>query len=112
MVKFVNAAIDKILASNIMLTPLGHRKMCIKCFQSEHYGGMEKMKQERADFPLADGKHGKNVKARSNKGLGIIKQNAQIYDSVLFGKKHYFEGKFVVVLTFPKFRDLGKPNRQ
>ena len=57
-----------------------------------------KVQQEQTylgDVISADGKHGKNVKARSNKGLGIITQIAQILDAVLFGK-HYFEVAMVL----------------
>ena len=65
-----------------------------KCFQSEYYAGAEKMKVKKEQTYLGDvisddGKHNKNVQARSNKGLGIITQIKQILDSIVYGKHHF-----------------------
>ena len=51
-----------------------------------------KVKQEQTylgDVISDDGKHNKNVQARSNKGLGIITQIKQILDSIVYGKHHF-----------------------
>ena len=51
-----------------------------------------KVKQEQTylgDVISDDGKHTKNVQARSNKGLGIITQIKQILDSIVYGKHHF-----------------------
>jgi hypothetical protein len=95
-----NAALCKDLYVDGWKTEVETDPVTGKCSQSEHYGGMEKMKVKQEQTYLgdeisADGKHGKNVKARSNKGLGIITQITQILDSVLFGK-HYFEVAMVL----------------
>ena len=95
-----NAALCKDLYVDGWKTEVETDPVTGKCFQSEHYGGMEKMKVKQEQTYLgdeisADGKHGKNVKARSNKGLGIITQITHILDSVLFGK-NYFEVAMVL----------------
>ena len=79
-----NAALCKDLYVDGWKTEVETDPVTGKCSQSEHYGGMEKMKVKQEQTYLgdeisADGKHGKNVKARSIKGLGII---SQILDSV------------------------------
>ena len=71
-----------------------------KVSQSEHYGGLEKMKEKNeqmylGDIISTDGKHFKNIQHRKNKALGIINQIMQILESTYFGK-HYFEVALVL----------------
>ena len=71
-----------------------------KTFQTEYFGGPEKMsvKNEQTylgDVISTDGRQTKNVQARKNKGLGIINQISQILESVFFGK-YYFEVAMVL----------------
>ena len=71
-----------------------------QCDQTEHFGGMEKMKVKEeqmylGDIISADGKHSKNIQHRKNKCLGTINQIMQILDSVYFGK-YYFEVALVL----------------
>ena len=71
-----------------------------KVSQSEHYGGLEKMKEKNeqmylGDIISTDGKHVKNIQHRKNKALGIINQIKQILESTYFGK-HYFEVALVL----------------
>jgi hypothetical protein len=70
------------------------------CGQTEHFGGMEMMKEKQeqmylGDIISADGTHSKNIQHRKNKGLGTINQIMQILDSVYFGK-YYFEVAIVL----------------
>ena len=70
------------------------------CGQTEHFGGMEMMKEKQeqmylGDIISADGTHLKNIQHRKNKGLGTINQIMQILDSVYFGK-YYFEVAIVL----------------
>ena len=41
------------------------------------------------DVISSDGKHGKNVKARKNKCLGVMDQIIQILETVFLGKYHF-----------------------
>ena len=70
------------------------------CGQTEHFGGMEMMKEKQeqmylGDIISADGSHAKNIQHRKNKGQGTINQIIQILDSVYFGK-YYFEVAIVL----------------
>ena len=58
-------------------------------YQSEHFGGFEKMKVKSEQMNLGDiisndGKHFKNIEHRKNKALGIINQIMQILETVYF----------------------------
>ena len=71
-----------------------------KVTQSEHFGGLEKMKVKSEQMYLGDiisndGKHTKNIEHRKNKALGIMNQIMQILETVYFGK-HFFEVALVL----------------